>query len=535
MRNPHPLILCLLAVLLASPVSAQEGHGVVTFLPADYAPVSLLWPVLFAHDPQTGTITSGSAVIPEPPALPTTEQSYTVGADLIWSDGTPITAYDVIYSLLSGEASTSELTGLRIDDEQHFTLAYSSADCVVQSRINSWVISTESHNPDFRRFANWFMAQSDELPAADEWREAFAEWSENADWIQYPDESLSGGPFTVVWDDARGIEYVRQNEIILTTLESSDRHYVERFLHGDANLLLDAPYERRADLRATPGIQLYEAPGYEVDYIVFNQSDPNYPRDAFVDDEPLEQLPHRYFSDVRVRRAIQLAIDVPALIEGALYENATPINGAYSPASWAYNPDLPMPEYDPDAAKRLLDEAGWRDVNGDGFRECYGCLNASPNTPLSIYLGVQSDGIRDRAAEMLRIQLTRVGVDLWVGGGDSAYQDFDMFLTGTTARDPDLYRLFAREWDRLGMSEGNIGSVDHPELEAILDSARKVPGCDMEERAALYAEAQQVLRDDVPAIWLYARHDLYAARGINGFAPLPGEPFWNVSEWIVAR
>ncbi|MCX9077192.1 MAG: ABC transporter substrate-binding protein, partial [Candidatus Methanoperedens sp.] len=363
---------------------------------SDNIAVNLLWPVLFAHDPQTGLITSGNAVVPEPPALPEVEQAYSVSGDLLWSDGTPITAYDVVYSLLSSEARAAELTGLRINDEQHFTLAYSSADCDTQSRTNSWVIATESHNPDFRPFADWFMAQEDALPNTAEWHEAFAEWSENADWMQFPDEYLSGGPFTVVWDDARGIEYVRQNEIILTTLQSDDRPDVEQFLHGDVNLLLDPPFERRADLRSTPGIQLYEAPGYSVDYIVFNQSDPNYPRDAFVEGEPLEQLPHRYFSDVRVRRAMQLAIDVPALIDGALYGNATPINGAYSPASWAYDPDLPMPEYDPDAAKRLLDEAGWRDINGDGYRECFGCLNASPETPLSIYLGAQSDGIRDR-------------------------------------------------------------------------------------------------------------------------------------------
>jgi peptide/nickel transport system substrate-binding protein len=200
--------------------------------------------------------------------------------------------------------------------------------------------------------------------------------------------------------------------------------------------------------------------------------------------------------------------------------------------SWAYNPDLPMPEYDPDAAKRLLDEAGWRDINGDGYRECYNCLHARPGALLNISL---NDSTPEQVGEVLRVQLARIGIELYVGGGNSAAQSFDMLLTTTTARDPDLYRLFAREWDQIGVSEGNIGSVDNPELEAILDSARKVPGCDMEQRVALYAEAQELLRDDVPAIWLYARHDLYAARGISGFAPLPGEPFWNVDEWMVTR
>src|SRR5690606_10720621 len=123
-------------------------------------------------------------------------------------------------------------------------------------------------------------------------------------------------------------------------------------------LLLDPPADRHADIQGTPGLQWYAAPGYAVDYLVFNQSDPNYPRDAFIDGEPLEQLPHQYFSDVRVRQAVQLAIDVPALIDSALFGRATALNGSYPPVSWAYDPDLPAQTYDPVAAESLLDAAG---------------------------------------------------------------------------------------------------------------------------------------------------------------------------------
>lgn len=555
------LLACVL--LLSMPAVAQDnGHGVIIFLDESRAPVSgfealhidtegntsrifsFMYPLLFADHPLRGTAGTsayGDGLAVDPPALPETTQTYTLRDNLAWSDGAPITAYDVAYSLLGRgpllDDPASPLAGLRVDDEQRFTLALPETDCTTHARVNSVILPSHYYNRDFRPFAESFAPESGAVPSLRDWHEAFTRQYPQTRWFSLPDDGTllsTGDRFVLVTDSRRA--YLQRGDLVVRNAGSSDKPAIEQFLHGSVNLLLDPPFERRADLRATPGIQLYEAPGYEVDYLVFNQSDPNYPRDAFVDGAPLEQLPHPYFSDMRVRRALQLAIDVPALIDGALYGSATPLNGAYSPASWAYDPDLPPLDYDPAQAERLLDEAGWRDINGDGYRECFGCLHARPGMTLSINLHVSYDGVRERTVRILRAQLARVGVDLHLGSdGDGRNQDFDLLLTGTNARDPDLYRLFAREWDRYGLRSGNIGSVDHAELETILDTARRVPGCGIGERAALYREAQRLLRADVPAMWLYARHDLYAARGIGGFAPMAGDPFWNISEWMVAR
>ena len=547
------LFVCLL--LLALPASAQDsGHGVIMYLDESTTPVSgfefyecrqvncarplgLMFPLLFADasDDMAGLVTDA-------PALPEITQTYTVDSSLTWSDGTAITAYDVAYSLLGRNPlvnnPASPLVGLRIEDDQQITLAFTETDCTTQARINSMIVPAHVFNPDFRPFAEAFAAQAEDLSSPGEWREAYIEWSGSGQWQIMPAtgavEVLNDGfvPVTA----GRGT-YLQWDDLVLRNVaETGPILAVDRFLRGDANLLLDPPADRHADIQGTPGLQWYAAPGYAVDYLVFNQSDPNYPRDAFIDGEPLEQLPHQYFSDVRVRQAVQLAIDVPALIDSALFGSATALNGAYAPGSWAYDPDLPAQTYDPVAAESLLDAAGWRKINNSTYRQCFNCLHAQTGAQLSINLHVNYDGTRERVAEMLRVQLERVGTSLFISeSGNGAGQNFDMLLTGTTNRDPDLYRLFAREWDRLGVEGGNVGSVHHPELEAVLDEARRVPGCNLDERAALYQQAQAILLDEAPAVWLYARHDVYVARDINGFNPMPGDPFWNVKDWVVGR
>lgn len=546
--------VCLLAALLAWPASAQEnsGRGVIVYVAENLAltsgfemlgcqnvacarGLSLLYPTLF------------DGVMLDTPALPADEQTYTINSDITWSDGMSLTAYDVAYSLLSRDPlvfdSTSPLTGLRIDDAEHITLAFNDVDCAAQARLDGIVIPAHDFNPNFRTFAEVFSGEDDDIASPREWRDSFTEWRYGARWLRFPQDNaalVTGGQFSLVIGDGRDLVYFKHGDLVIPNVNIKYQSRLQHFLQGDANLLLDLPFEYRADLRATPGIQLYEAPGYAVDYLVFNQSDPNYPRDAFVDGEPLEQLPHPFFSDVRVRRAIQLAIDVPALINGALYGNGVPLNGAFSPVSWAYDPTIEPPAYDPVQAERLLDEAGWRDIDGDGFRECFHCLNARPGASLSISLSIDNDDVRTRVGDMLRVQLARIGVGLHTGGSGGASQNFDLLLTGTGGtspidREPDLYRLFAREWDRMGVAGSNVGSVNHSQLETLLDTARRVPGCDIESRAAIYREAQTLMREDVPAIWLYARHDLYAARGIAGFAPKPGQPLWNITDWMVTR
>ncbi|MDP3427305.1 MAG: peptide-binding protein, partial [Humidesulfovibrio sp.] len=77
-------------------------------------------------------------------------------------------------------------------------------------------------------------------------------------------------------------------------------------------------------------------------------------------------LKSRLFADVRVRRAINHALNKDEIVRGVLSGLGQAANGPYKPGTWAYDAKMPANEYDPALAKRLLAEAGWTRRTPDG-------------------------------------------------------------------------------------------------------------------------------------------------------------------------
>ena len=100
-------------------------------------------------------------------------------------------------------------------------------------------------------------------------------------------------------------------------------------------------------------LQLFSAPtsGYTLVYL--NQQNPNVP----------------FFKDVAVRQALLYALDRQSLIDNVLHGQGLVANSPILPGTWAYDPDVPKYAYDLAKARQLLDEAGWKDSDGDGVRE----------------------------------------------------------------------------------------------------------------------------------------------------------------------
>jgi len=84
-------------------------------------------------------------------------------------------------------------------------------------------------------------------------------------------------------------------------------------------------------------------------------------------------------SDRRVRQAIALAVDRPAIIEAKLGGHAVPATGLLSPSHWAYSGDVPRYDHDPARARQLLDDAGLRDPMATAPRPgCAWCSRPRP-------------------------------------------------------------------------------------------------------------------------------------------------------------
>ena len=89
---------------------------------------------------------------------------------------------------------------------------------------------------------------------------------------------------------------------------------------------------------------------------------------------------------------------------------------------------------------------------------------------------------------------------------------------------------------RVQGSGANYGSYYNPELESWLEQARTVPGCDLDQRAALYRQAQAALWEDLPYLWIDVPRTVVALRArIGGANPGPWGLWYNIHQWYLSE
>jgi peptide/nickel transport system substrate-binding protein len=208
-------------------------------------------------------------------------------------------------------------------------------------------------------------------------------------------------------------------------------------------------------------------------------------------------LEHPILKHRAVREAIGHAIDRDAVIRHILKGLAIPATGLLSPEHWAYEPRVNRLDYDPAESKRLLDQAGFPDPDGDG---------PLPRFKLS-YKTTNLD-LRKRIAEAFKEQLARVGIELEVRTfewgtfySDIGKGNFHLYsLEWVGTKDPDIYHdLFHSS--RMPPNGRNRGRYRNPELDALLERGRRAMSID--ERKRIYSRAQEIVAADLPYIPLW--------------------------------
>ncbi|MBN2084850.1 MAG: hypothetical protein JW748_06455 [Anaerolineales bacterium] len=191
--------------------------------------------------------------------------------------------------------------------------------------------------------------------------------------------------------------------------------------------------------------------------------------------------------DVRVRRALLAATDRVSMVRTVFGSYSPVAVGPLTQATWGAASVVPADAFDRAEADTLLEEAGWKDVNGDGIREKDG-------QPLRLTVVYPAWGMTPQTAELLEVQWMEIGaaVELVQAASFSAlmearaggrYHLISMNLAGT---DPDLLRSFYR-------SDGayNWAGVANSDLDALLDQA--VSTADTARRMDLYRQAQEII------------------------------------------
>jgi peptide/nickel transport system substrate-binding protein len=239
------------------------------------------------------------------------------------------------------------------------------------------------------------------------------------------------------------------------------------------------------------------------------------------------------FQDRRVRQAIAHAINKQEIIEGVLLGLGRPAVGPYKPGTWWYKEDVKTFPFDPERAKALLAEAGWRRATADGILERDG-------KPFSFTIRTnQGNMVRQQTAEIIQRRLRAVGIDVkihiveWAAFLNTFIRkkDFEAIILGWgLGLDPDQYEIWHSS--QTGSEELNHISYKNPKVDELLEAGRRT--FNQEKRTAIYGELQDVLADDQPVIFLYVPDALpVVSARVQGIEPAPAGIMYNFIKWYV--
>jgi peptide/nickel transport system substrate-binding protein len=281
--------------------------------------------------------------------------------------------------------------------------------------------------------------------------------------------------------------------------EASTR--VAALLAGEVDIIQTVPAELVDTLDKTPGIQVQGAAGTQPKWMEMNVSLPP-------------------FDDVQVRQAMNYAVDKDLIIEAIYGGRAVALPGPLSPYNNFVNKSLEPYPYDPDEALALLADAGWTDSNGDGILDKDG-------QPLSFTIDTieQWRPLAEAVAEQFRVIGIDASVRFWeysvvkpmlLAGERQAYLDD----WGDSAFDPVGH--FEAKWHGYVEGEtygrGNFSTYNNERVNELIKQGETT--ADPAERQAIYDEAQQIVYDEAPAVFLILPEEAEAARAdIENWAP----------------
>lgn len=241
------------------------------------------------------------------------------------------------------------------------------------------------------------------------------------------------------------------------------------------------------------------------------------------------------FKDKNMRTALSIGVDRQSLINNALSGLARPIlDPVLTGVPGHQDPDLSV--QNKETAKTLLNDLGWTLPEGESIRQ-------KGNDKLTLILATIDTPELIKVAEELQRQYKEIGVDVVINpvspiGFQSEIlptRDYEMLLTGALLGvDPDLYPY----WHSSQANENglNLARFVNRKADEAIDKARATT--DEAVRAESYEALATIIRDEVPAVFLYQPAYPYAlSRKIQGFTldhlSLPEQRFSTISDWYI--
>lgn len=430
-----------------------------------------------------------------------------------WSDGTPVTADDVVYTALRLASPVIGNTAMMyyvfegVGDDGFVEEGAESIDGIQKVDDKTVQFTTKEEMP-ITTFENSYARYLLTLP-----KHVIEQYSEEelstADWFNHPD--VVSGPFIVTDFDVD--------------------HYIS--YEANKDYWKGAPKIDKLNIKIVDGSQLYAGlQSGEIDITQQTMSD--IPQEDYESVEALDNVDVVYGSpvtnqsvfiqtknvpDVKVRQAMLYAIDRQQILEELLSGHGEIVDGFLSSASPFYDDSLTPVSYDPEKAKALLEEAGW-----DGSQTIRFYVNSGDSTFVN-------------AASIIAAEWAAVGIKAEIQTVDFATlmsvagtEDYDVLAVQYTYAPVDPYPDVA--W-LLG-GEGSWTGYSNDTLNDALTKSQLTS--DPEETKELFSVVDKKVQEDVPMFSAYVISAQGAvSKRITGAAPSVYGFFNDVQNWDVVE
>lgn len=434
---------------------------------------------------------------------------FTLRRDIRWTDGKPLTAHDVEFTYR-----------LMIDPKTPTAYAEDFLAIKEFKRTGDYSFEARYDKPFARALVTWAHAI---LPR---------HILEGEDLLKtkYSRQPVGAGPFLLK-------SWTAGDRLVLTANPDyfEGRPYLDelviRIIPDQSTQFLELKAGNLDTISLSPQQYLYQTGGkdFDANFRKFQYVASGYSYLGYNLKSPL-------FSDVRVRRAINHAIDKDEIVRGVLAGLGQAANGPYKPGTWPYNTAVPANEFDPDRSVRLLSEAGWTRRTPDGP-----LTNAQGQKFAFTILTNQGNSQRIKAAIIIQSRLAALGMKVEIRTVEWAsfikeFVDkgrFDALVMGwNIVQDPDLYDV----WHSSKAVPGGLNFVGYKnaELDSLLERGRST--LDQRDRKLIYDRVQAILHEDQPYCFLYVPMALPMVHArVQGIEPAPAGITHNFIRWWIPK
>nr|WP_213397657.1 oligopeptide ABC transporter substrate-binding protein [Virgibacillus pantothenticus] len=463
--------------------------------------------------------------------------TFTLKDGITWHDGEPLTTEDVAYAyeviahpdyegmrytnvnMIEGveaynKGKVDSISGIEIVDEK--TIVLTLTDVAPNTISNLWSYPMPKHHYEGIEVAD--------LPESDAVRKNPIGTGPFKVKNIVPGEMVEMEKYADYWQGEPYLDGVVYKVIDASVATGSLKN-------GEIDIM-QAPSSQYPEIKKLDNVEAIEEPALSFNYIGFKLGH----WDA---EKGVNVMDNKKFQNKQLRKAMAYAIDIQGILDSFSNGLGEVIGAPVPPVSWAYadQSELEQYNYDPEKAKELLDEAGYVDVNDDGWREDPDGKEFTVN-----FDTMSGSDISEPRAQYILQNWQDVGINAKLNGG---LKEFNLFYDVLEKDEPSV-ETFMGAWglasdpDPTGLwksdSVSNYARWVNEESDKLIEKGLSDEAFDQEYRKNVYVEWQKLINDELPNIFLYAPVDVYAVNKrlqnvhTNSFTSQQNTHLWWVTD-----